>query len=71
MLGRTHSLPDRIRSLANFAATIPLDPSPDGLVSVEVEVDNPVRPIDVVGGFDWRLLGVGIRSAELKFRAGY
>jgi hypothetical protein len=55
-------LPTRIE---NFTTTAPLDPSPDGLVDVQIEVDNPVRPSDVGGGFDWRLLGVGIRSAEL------
>lgn len=51
--------------IVNFTETIPLDPSPDDLVHVQVEVDNPVRPIDLVGGFDWRLIGVGIKSAEL------
>jgi Family of unknown function (DUF6311) len=55
-------LPNRIE---NFTATIPLDPSPEGLVSVQIEVDDPVRPVDVVGGFDWRLIGVGVRSVEL------
>ncbi len=55
-------LPSRIEK---FSATTPLDPSPDGLVSVQIEVDDPVRPIDIVGGFDRRLIGVGVRSAEL------
>jgi hypothetical protein len=49
----------------NFDATIPLDPSPDGLVNVQLEADDAVRPMEVVGGFDWRLIGVGIRSTEL------
>jgi hypothetical protein len=55
-------LPNRIE---NFTTTTPLDPSPEGLVSVQIEVDDPVRPVDVVGGFDWRLIGVGVRSVEL------
>jgi hypothetical protein len=55
-------LPSRIES---FTATTPLDPSSEGLVSVEIKVDDPVRPSDLVGGFDRRLIGVGIKSAEL------
>jgi hypothetical protein len=45
--------------------SVPLNPSPEGLVAVQIEVEDPVRPIDVIGGFDRRLIGVGVRSAEL------
>jgi hypothetical protein len=60
--GKVGGGPSRIES---FAATVPLDPSPEGLVSVQIEVEDPVRPVDIVGGFDRRLIGVGIKSAQL------
>src|SRR5579884_956861 len=51
--------------IESFSLTIPLHASADGLVDIQVNTDDPIRPRDVLGGFDWRRLGLGLRSIDM------